>query len=192
MEIREIIEKAKKLELVNDKKEEVFDFTTLSLDEFYNYGKGTKLEILRNILVLPLLLLHELFHIIFGLLFSRKVTEFNTVKYNSKNFYASVEFNRLFSKSMIENLLVNLSPILIVIISLFLSFYNTYFIILLVYVLVSYKYSFPSKIDVYHTLLYKYEKEFDTVSQYLMFANYMSEKYSVLDLLKINLKCIDI
>ena len=82
MEIREIIEKAKKLELVNDKKEEVFDFTTLSLDEFYNYGKGTKLEILRNILVLPLLLLHELFHIIFGLLFSRKVTEFNTVKYN--------------------------------------------------------------------------------------------------------------
>ena len=190
MKIRKIIEKAKKLELLNDKEEEVFDYTTLSLDEFYNYGKGTKLEILRNILVLPLLLLHEALHMIFGLLFSRKVTEFNTVKYTNQNFYASVEFNRLFSKSMLENILVNLSPLLIVITSLILSFYNTYFIILLVYVLISYKYSFPSKIDVYHTLLYKYEKEFDNVSQYLMFANYMSENYSIIELLKLNLKII--
>jgi hypothetical protein len=185
MDIKNIINNAKNLTLITND-EEVFDYTTLNQEEFINYGKASTIKKISNLLVAPILILHESLHLIFGLLFSKKLVEFFITSYRLKDFYASIEFDTVFSKSRIENILVNLSPLLIFISAIVLSFINSWFIIYLVYVIITYKYSFPSKIDILKTLLYKYEKNFDNSNQYGTFCSYMNQNYTLYEIIKLD------
>ena len=184
MNIKEIIDIAKKDELVFDSVDKFDDVVNgkITLDEYNNSFKISKLRLLWNIFITPVLIIHELTHIVFGLLVGKKINDVSFSKINQVNYHASVDFETLVETNILTTILVNLSPVLVWLISILLTFVNPLFSILLIYVVITYKYSLPSKVDLLKVILFKYRKEFDNDEQYITFGSYCI-KYKLKDIL---------
>ena len=188
MNIKEILNKAKNNELIFEKNSldieydtyEEFEQHLLNLDK---ENKISKFELIYNIISTPILIIHELFHIIFGIIVGREIENVNISKINSTFFHASVEFKKPFADSFFKSFFVNLAPLSILIISISLLFVNILFIWLLVYILFTYKFSFPSKVDFFKVLLFKYKKDLPDENKYLNFGSYCVNNFTIFDLL---------
>lgn len=99
-------------------------------------------NIYKNVYSLPALIMHELSHIIVALLLGGKLKEINIKS------ACSVELRISNLKSLTKVRLVSISPLLIPLIFIAISFFNNYFIIALIYSISTYKATLPSKTDI--------------------------------------------
>ena len=182
MKVKEVLNIAKKRELVFAEVEE-YDFSVGGMEGFLKTFKISKLELAYNIISTPILVLHELLHLIFGLLMFRKVEDISISNPNEKNFHAIIEFKNPFATTLVSSMIINLAPILILLSAIFLVFVNVWFLILLAYVIFTYKFSLPSKQDLFHVLLFKFKKEFENEDDYMTFGAFCMINLSIKDIL---------
>lgn len=137
-----------------------------------------------NILHLPSILLHELSHAFVSLLCFRKVENIRLFMRNytsgndSKYIYVSglTTFNSR-PKNFICQILISLSPILVLFLFIALSFINVYFIIGVVYFFLTFTTSFPSVGDYQNIETYRDLKKHNFDGEY--YNNLIREKYGI-------------
>ena len=96
----------------------------------------------KNIYSLPALIMHELSHILVSFILGGKLEEINIKS------ACSVELKISNLKSLTKVRLVAMSPLLVPIFFIFISFLNPYFIIAVLYLFSAYKATFPSETDI--------------------------------------------
>jgi len=185
IELKEVVSLTKNRKLVL-KKTDDFDFSCENAFDIYFdlFVKISFFEKVFNIFSYPVLILHELLHIIVGLSFMRKVKDVEITSPFTKNFGAYVVFEVEYAKTLLESILINLVPLMILISALILPFLDVYFLIFTVYVFITFKFSLPSKMDIYHVALFKFKKEFENIQEYEAFGRYCVSNNRLKDLLK--------
>lgn len=137
-----------------------------------------------NILHLPSLLLHELSHAFVSLLCFRLVKDiwifrrYNNLEKEPGYIYVSgyTIFNKP-AKNFLTQILISLSPILVLFLFVALSFINVYFIIGVVYFFLTFTTSFPSVGDYQNIELYRDLKKHNFDDLY--YNNLLKEKYGI-------------
>lgn len=99
-------------------------------------------------LSLPALLIHELSHILFGFLcgYTFDLKQTYVTKNEDGSFHAGLIAKKN-KETILQSFLVSLSPLYVVLGIAILSFFNPIFIGILIYFIITYIYSFPSKED---------------------------------------------
>lgn len=173
----DILQRARRKEIVEGEGF-FYEFEEDEPDEkFINSLRDTKLRVIKNYLGYPIIFLHELLHLIFGLITFSKIESFKISSPKFKNFHGFVSILPS-STNYFSTFLIAISPIFSLITFIILSFINPWFLIGLVYSLIFIKLSLPSKLDLMKILLYKYSKEFDDYD----FDLFFDECYDNLDL----------
>lgn len=124
---------------------------------------------------LPALILHELSHIVMGI-FSCYLFNINDSiigKNSNGNFYALLMPKKI-KKNILQSIFVPLAPLYLIIIIAFLSLFNITFFIILLYLIITYKYSFPSEGDLLHVKYYKLFKKYNIDDE--QFIRFMKRK----------------
>jgi len=165
-----------------------FDFEEknqdLNIEELFNNDKKISLKTIYVIFSYPTLFLHEFLHLFFGLIFGKKINDFYISSIFNKDIYGFVEFDKVKDRTLFESIIIYLSPLLLIIIPLCLLFININFIFLVIYFLLTIKFVLPSKIDVFHVLLFKYSKDLEDETKYIKFAQKIMSSYSIIDFIK--------
>jgi hypothetical protein len=180
--INNIIIKIRRKEIVQKTKDSEYDFSTGSFEDFIEFDKISFGEKLKNLFSFPVLVLHELLHIIIALIVFVKIKDFHITSFKMKNFHATVELESFENKY--KNFFIALAPFLALISMIILSFINSYFLIGLVYLLLNLKMTLPSKLDIQNILLFKYKNEFDNDIDYIIFISECYDKLSLIDMIK--------
>ena len=110
-----------------------------------------KLYLIHYILSFPILLLHELSHIIVATLFFKRITKINfDINKNDKgkyNYQFIIKYSRINFK--LTNILISVAPLFMTIGLFIFAYYNiTLLYFLIPYFLIYYKLFFPSKTDI--------------------------------------------
>jgi len=183
--VRNILEKVKSKEIVRkEETDEVFyEFEeNESLDDFTNKYKETKFNVFKNYFSIPALIIHEFLHILVSFILFRKVVGVSTSSPKKKNFHTIVSYEN-FDKSFIRTLLIGIAPIFSLFTFIGLCFVSSWFIIPLVYLLISIKTVLPSKLDIVNILLHKYLKEFEDEKDFGLFTEVCYEELKLKDLI---------
>jgi hypothetical protein len=123
------------------------------------------LRTLLNWFHIPALVLHELSHLVFELIFVREVEFIDIIlkeNYLTKKsfFYINGMVNSAkYPKKYFVMILLTLSPLVYIFLYIGLAFVNPYFLIGLAYYILSYKFSLPSKGDLFELKIYKELRE---------------------------------
>ena len=99
---------------------------------------------------LPVLIIHELLHYIFSLLLFCIPDNFNIMpEVDSGYFRGYVGYDGNWDEEChpLKRLIISISPIFFPVFAVTYSFFNPYFLLLIVYIILSYPYAFPSSID---------------------------------------------
>jgi len=146
-----------------------------------------KLRTIKHIFGFPSLFLHELSHVIFGLLFGLRITKMSFSSMTEDEIYGFVMFGGDgLAKSKFSEFFVSFSPILILITSIILLFISLNTWPFLVYVLLTLKLNFPSKQDFIRFFFYYELKKihndfsFDDNDEYM---EYMFEDLTLIEII---------
>ena len=128
-------------------------------DPYYkeNYPIKFILNRIVGLISLPILFIHELSHFIIGFILGNKMDLFSinfTLKDNG-GISSAISYYNLYNVSLFKVILISLSPLFYIIPIFILSFYNIIFLYILLYILFTFKYSFPSGGDIKHIKYYK-------------------------------------
>jgi len=144
-----------------------------------------------NIFVYPAVLIHELFHWIFGLLFGWGI---GRIRMGTLREYDGVSgivyYHSLFDNipSLFTQVIVSFAPIFSFIIPLFLSYFlSPWILIWLIYSLITWNYSIPSYSDVIDVVYYNTISEIKNspcILEYDIVGDAFYEKKSRIDLIK--------
>ena len=106
------------------------------------------------------IVIHELSHLIIGLLMFRKPTDI-IIKFNKRSGepYGMVVFKNK-NKIFITQILSSLAPLLFMIMYIILAFYFNFFIFVVIYQLSTFKFSIPSEGDILNIKEYRLYKRF--------------------------------
>lgn len=107
-----------------------------------------------NIISRPTLMLHELSHMLFGLIFGLKIIDSYIASAKKKVMNGYVDFEGVYAKRKIDEYFISLSPILILLIPLILSFFTVYALPFLIYFLITSPFVLPSKDDLIRIVFY--------------------------------------
>ena len=144
-EIINIIEKIDVIQLYIEYK--IFDFRKqFETKEIFKRERVSLSKVIYNIFLLPALFLHELSHFIMMLLMFVRPQRFiiSSVLYN--DFGGFIEPRNDINYNL-SNIFISLSPLTIIVLSIILPFFNLWFLLFLLYLLLAYKAALPSKID---------------------------------------------
>ena len=117
--------------------------------------KTNVFEYVYNLISFPILLLHELLHIIFGFIVGLRVEDAYVSSPRNKNMRGVVYFKDGLSDTALKEFFVSFSPILIIIIPLIFSFFTVYAIPFLIWVIIAIPFAIPSKTDLSRFLFFK-------------------------------------
>jgi len=127
-------------------------------------------------LSLPGLFIHELSHIIFGFLcgYNFNFKESFITKNIDGSFQVGLVAKRD-KKTIFQNFMVSMSPLYVILAVAILAFFNPVFIIILIYFIATYVYSFPSREDFifvrYAKVFAKYEYNHPVLVRFMEFKN---------------------
>ena len=106
------------------------------------------LKSIYNIVSIPSILIHELLHVLLTYIVGYTINWINSefVCYlDTGEMYAFVVINEKLTK--VKSAIISMAPVLSFLISIILSFISPFFLYVLVYQLITFKYSLPSKTD---------------------------------------------